>query len=772
MGRRGKWALAAAAALAVKAAAFWCLPVVRFPENFSAVLYARDGELLDAKIAPDGQWRFPPSGPPPEKLEAALLVQEDKRFYAHRGVDALALLRAARLNLARRRVVSGGSTLTMQVVRLARGDPPRTLSEKALEALLALRLEAALSKKEILSLYAARAPFGENVVGLEAASWRLFGRAPRRLSWAESCALAVLPNSPALIHAGRNRGVLLEKRNRLLRALRAAGKLDDLELSLALREPLPERPRSFPHAAPHLLETLAARRRGGRPLFLSTLDARLQRDVQEIVSRRSAALALRGIANAAALVVDNADGSVLAYVGNSRLGDLENSGYAVDVARRPRSPGSALKPFLYAAMMQDGELLPETLIPDVPTQYEGFMPENNDRRYRGAVRAKEALARSLNVPAVRLLREHGVARFCAQLQELGMTTLRRPPERYGLALILGGAEGSLWDLTGMYANLARSAARRKTGPLRILRGEALPAAAPFELGPGAAWLTLETLVDVVRPEDEARWRSFSSGQRIAWKTGTSVGFRDGWALGVDGARTVGVWTGNASGEGRADLTGTAAAAPILFDVFRRLGPGGWFPRPESSLTRLSVCRDDGRLPSRGCAVEAVWAPAGAPYAKTSADHRVVHLDPSGLWRVHEGCEAVGRMRHAVWFSLPPAQEYYYRRQHPEYRALPPWRADCRAADADGESPVAWVYPHAQAKLYIPVELDGAKSRTVFEAAHTRSNAVLHWHLDGRYLGRTRTIHQRALDVEPGRHAVTVVDELGNQATRTFEVLGL
>lgn len=769
MGLRGR----ALAALTALLAAAWAVPVVGFDEPWAAVLFDRSGRLIDAKAAADGQWRFPPRAAVPAKFAAALLIQEDRRFYFHPGVDPLGLARALRQDLARRRVVSGGSTITMQVVRLARKNPPRTLREKARELVLALRLERARSKKELLALYAAHAPFGANVVGLEAASWRLFGRGPERLSWAESCALAVLPNSPALVHAGRNRAALKAKRDRLLRALRAAGKIDALELSLALREPLPGEPRPFPHLAPHLLETLIARFPARPPRFETTLDAGLQRAAQEIVARRSEALALRGIAHAAALVLDNSDGSVLAYVGNSRSGDYETEGCAVDVIQRPRSTGSVLKPFLYSSMMQAGELLPETLVADVPTQFEGFSPENNDRRYRGAVPAREALARSLNVPAVRLLREHGVARFQEQLKALGMTTLKRAPEQYGLALILGGAEGTLWDLAGMYSGLARLASGRRDAvrPPRVLREDrGLSRAA--ELEPGAAWLTLEALVDVVRPEDEAHWRRFSGDRRIAWKTGTSVGFRDGWALGVDAARTVAVWTGNASGRGSPELTGTGAAAPILFELFNRLGPGGWFARPEAYLTRLSVCKDDGLLACGGCASETVWAPAGVPFETASPHHRLVHLDATGQWRVHEGCESVVLMRHEPWFVLPPAQEHYYRLQHPEYRTLPPWRADCRGPEAEGENPIAWIYPHAQTRLYIPTEFDGAKGRAVFEAAHAQPGAVLHWHLDGGYLGSTETIHQRALDIAPGRHVVTVVDGWGNQASRSFEVLGL
>ena len=278
-------------------------------------------------------------------------------------------------------------------------------------------------------------------------------------------------------------------------------------------------------------------------------------------------------------------------------------------------------------------------------------------------------------------------------------------------------------------------------------------------------------MDVARPETAAHWKRFAGAAPIAWKTGTSLGFRDGWAVGVDATRTVGVWTGNASGEGRPDLTGTGAAAPILFDIFNRLGPGGWFAVPEAGLTRLRVCRDDGFLPARDCPTEEVWAPAGLPFGRPSPHHRLVHLEGTGRWRVHAGCERVSDMTHRTWFILPPHQEHYYRSRHPEYRSPPPWRPDCRGPQAEGESPIAWLYPHARTRLFIPTELDGGRGRTVFEAAHSQRDAVLQWHLDGRYLGETETLHQQALDIPAGRHLVTVVDQWGNESARGFDVLG-
>ena len=431
------------------------LPEPLFDDAVSSVLEARDGSLLGARIASDGQWRFPGRDSVPGKYAAAVIAAEDQRFRWHPGVDPLALARAAWTNLRAGKVVGGGSTITMQVIRMSRGSRPRTYREKFVEAALALRLELGTDKDEVLALYAAHAPFGGNVVGLEAAAWRYFGRGPADLSWAEAAMLAVLPNNPGAVHPGRSRAELLEKRDRLLGRLQETGTIDAEELELALLEPLPDAPRPLPQVAPHLLQTLAAGDGGAGRRYASTLDAALQRLVGDVASRQSRSLASMGIRHLAALVVDNRTFEVVAYVGNSRWAVGEGTGHAIDLIRRPRSTGSILKPLLFARMLDAGEILPETLVPDIPSQFAGYRPENYDREFRGAVPARTALARSLNVPAVWMLRRHGVDRFYDFLRGMGMTTLHRPPGDYGLTLVLGGAEGTLWDITGMYANVAR-----------------------------------------------------------------------------------------------------------------------------------------------------------------------------------------------------------------------------------------------------------------------------------------------------------------------------
>lgn len=761
---------------------FWiCLPDPLFTAPTSAVLEARNGALLGARIATDGQWRFPMRDTVPSKYAAAVIAYEDKRFYRHPGVDPIATLRAIVSNVKRRRIVSGGSTLTMQVIRLARDHRDRTYGEKLVEMILALRLELGRSKAEILALYAANAPFGGNVVGLEAAAWRYFGRSADDLSWAEASMLAVLPNNPALIHPARNRDRLKEKRNGLLERLYRRGLLDEGTLRAALLEPLPEAPRPLPQLAPHLLETLTNSDPGGGPQrhrFATTLSLPVQRRVLAAVDRHGALLRGMGVENLAALVVDNQTFEVVAYVGNNGWSSHGLTGRAIDLIHRPRSTGSVLKPLLYARMLDAGEIVPATLIPDLPTQFAGFIPENYDRTFRGAVPARLALARSLNVPAVRMLKRHGVDRFYDYLVAAGLTTLNRPPRDYGLTLILGGAEGTLWDLTGVYANLAHLATRRPGDATELHRATVLLGGETATgrgagLSVGAAWLTLEALFEVVRPGIDEAWRSFAGSQRIAWKTGTSYGQRDAWAIGSSARYTVGVWAGNATGEGRSGLTGIGAAAPVLFDIFGSLDAAEWPERPEFALRRIDVCRDDGYLVNAGCEAVPSWAPVDSHFERTTPHHRIVHLDRTGNWRVNGRCEPVSEMTHQSWFVLPAGQEYYYRRHHPEYRPLPQLRADCRqyAGADEREDPVDLLYPAPGTRVYIPVELNGKRGRVVFEAAHRDPDAELFWHLDDRYLGLTRTFHEQAVYVGPGQHTVTVVDRDGNRATREFEVLG-
>ncbi|MDR3141073.1 MAG: penicillin-binding protein 1C [Tannerellaceae bacterium] len=764
---------------------FLIVPEELFPVSYSTLLYSSEEELLGARIAPDGQWRFPPSGSLPDKITACLTAYEDKRFFYHPGIDPASILRAVSLNVKSRKVVSGGSTITMQLARIARGNRNRNLYEKAVEAAWALYLESIHSKKTILNLYASHAPFGGNVVGIETASWRYFGRSAADLSWAESATLAVLPNSPALIHPGRNRRQLKEKRDRLLKILNNKGVLDDTEYGLSCMEPLPEAPLPLPDEAPHLLERLAVRGQGRR--LVSSVQYRLQKQTREIVDRYALQYSSNHIYNLAALVADVETGEVLAYAGNVSYPSDERKGNKVDVIVSPRSTGSILKPFLYAGMLHDGMILPTTLVSDVPLNINGFMPQNYNKTFYGAVPAHRAIERSLNVPLVRMLSQYNAGRFMTLLKQWGMTTLRFSEEHYGAALIVGGAEGTLWDLSGMYASMARtlSHCRRYGGrynPEDIRPLSPYPAVNehPVEsltdkrlkekpvLSAASIWFTLEAMSALNRPEEEADWQQFESMKQIAWKTGTSYGGRDAWAIGLTPRYVVGVWAGNASGEGRPGLTGVGNAAPVLFDIFSLLPGSAWFDMPYDELEKVAICRSSGHKASAICEpADTVYIPRAGLVSGVCPYHQLVHLSPDGQFRVNASCEPVDKIITRSWFALPPSQAYYYRNYHIDYIPLPPIRPGC---EQEQSRQLDIIYPEPNSTLYLPKGFTGEPERFVFRAAHTRPEAILYWHIDDEYLGETKDVHQMSCQLSAGNHILTIVDSWGSQAVRVIKAV--
>ncbi len=750
------------------------------------MLEDESGQLLSARIAADGQWRFP-VGEVPEKYATCVVAFEDKRFWWHPGVDPIRLLSALWTNLRQGRKVSGASTLTMQVIRLARGNPPRTWWEKAVEIFMATRLELTYSKREILRLYAAHAPFGGNVVGLEAACWRYFGKAPQALSWAEAATLAVLPNSPGLIHPGRNRMRLLQKRNRLLERLCREGKISLETCALAKEEPLPEAPLPLPNMAPHLLDRLSKNAVKGQGFRIRTYIRRAwQQQATAIAERWQALYQGNGIYNLAILVEEVSTGRILVYVGNAPGAGAEH-GEAVDIIAASRSTGSILKPFLYAMALEEGLILPGALLEDTPTQLGPYRPENFRADYDGAVPAHRALSRSLNVPFVRLLRDYGVEKFHFNLRQLGLSTFTKLPSHYGLSLILGGGEANLLEVTNAYAGMARRLGSWYVRNGRYSATDFAPALLsaddvppperlqqqPNGPGAGAIWHAFEAMQRLERPLGAGQWEHFQGSRRVAWKTGTSIGFRDAWAIGVNPRYAVGVWVGNADGEGRPGLIGIEVAAPILFEVFEFLPyDGRWFDPPYDDMARAAVCRQSGFRPGPYCEVDSAWIPRKGLHAPACSFHQLLHLSLDGQWQVSSACADPAQMRHLPWFVLPPRQEYYYVRRNPTYQPPPPWHPNCSAAAISLQHcPMQLIYPQELRRIYIPVDLDGQPSRVVFHLAHRRPNAEVFWHLDGAYVGSTRQFHQMALLPSVGMHTLTVVDEQGYRLEQAFEIIG-
>lgn len=721
----------------------FCLPRNLFKGvPYSTVVVDRHGELLGARVADDGQWRFPPCDSLPEKFVKALIEFEDHRFYSHCGVSIRAIGRAIMQNFRNGRVVSGGSTISMQVIRLSQ-QKPRTLWQKIVEMFMATRLELRYSKEEILKMYASHAPFGGNVVGIDAALWRYMGDDGAELSWAEAATLAVLQNAPSLIHLDKNRDALLVKRNRLLARLHENGDISTDDYELAIEEPLIGKPYPMPQYAPHLVEWYHKCEHGKHSQ--TNVDLALQRRVEEITNRWSRELRLSGIRDISAVITEVASGEVVAYVGNSDM-SYEREGKWVDVARAPRSSGSILKPLLYAAALQEGTILPSQLLCDVPTNFGGFSPKNFDGSYAGAIQADKALAQSLNIPSVHLLREFGTMRFAQKLKDCGLTSLTRPSEKYGLSLVLGGAEVRLVEIVSCYARMAACYADStayNTFPLRDRI--ALDA-------------TFDAMREVNRP-DQLDWRRVSSVQNVAWKTGTSYGSRDAWAVGVTPKYVVGVWAGNADGSSAPELTGARIAGPILFDLVGVLPFAEWFDEPKAVCgVKMTICRHSGHLAGRFCAdTTSVVLPKNAVKSKHCPYCCEVAVSLDGSRRVADRSEPT-EMR--SYFVLHPHMEYYYAKAHQEYIPLPP----LKEVAPNASQMMHIIYPSPNSAMSLSKQMDGSMGYLICKVAHTDGDAEIFWHIDNDYLGSTTDIHHMKIQPSAGYHRLTIVDNYGNSET--------
>ncbi len=759
------------------------LPAPLFREGYCTVLFDRNGQLLAATIAPDGQYRFPPSDSVPGKFATCLQLFEDAHFRYHPGVNPISLAKATYANIRAGRIVRGGSTLTMQLARMLHPKAERSIPNKLIEMVWALRLELGYSKDEILRMYAAHAPFGGNVVGLDAATWRYFGLSPGQLSWGQAAALAVLPNAPAAIYPGKATPAFLRKRNGLLRKLHLKGHIDSLTLSLALQEPLPEPPPPLPQRALQLLTHAINDGRHGQQIH-SSLEAHIQERAEEIVQTHAHELEAKQIYNLAAIIAEVRSGRIVAYVGNTPGLSNAREGY-VDAAAGRRSTGSLLKPFLYAAALQEGLILPQQLLADIPTKYGSYSPENASQRYSGAAPADMALARSLNVPAVRLLQEYGLDLFLKRLRSLGLRSLNRTAGHYGLTLILGGGESTLLELTGAYASMARTLniyndsgryIRNTIRPLTYLMRRDAPrekSASPIDENPplraGAIYCTMKALREVGRPDQEAGWTNFSSSRAVSWKTGTSRGGRDAWAISVNPDYVVGVWGGNAQGNAFVGSSGLQGAAPLMFHLWSLLPRSPWFRIPHDDLQEQAVCHHSGHAPSVACPeVDTILAPRVKRAHPPCPYHRMVHLDSTRRYRVNASCYPISAMRREPFFVLPPAMGWYYALRQP-YRQLPPWLDGC--GGEEGASPMQFIYPRQQnARLSVPRGLDGKPTAILFEVAHQEPETPLYWHLDERYVGQSRHKHQLSLQPDEGEHTLTVMDQEGHRESIRFWVL--
>lgn len=592
---------------------------IRVP--YSPVVYAKDGSVLHAFLSHDDKWRMKTELPEiTGELRKIIVYKEDKYFYYHFGINPVAVIRAAVSNMWRSKTTSGASTITMQVARLL-APKERTYANKLVEMFRALQLEWQFSKEEILQLYLNLVPYGGNVEGVKSASVLYFGRLPEQLSLAQVVTLAIVPNRPTSLHLGKNNPLLTQERNKWLRRLLTDKQFTATDIRDARNEPLQTKRTNPPTFAPHLAYRLKATYPDSARM-VTTVDRSVQWQVQQLTYNYHRRLKRFRIHNAAVLVVDNKTREVIAYVGSPDFSDERNAGQ-VDGVRAVRSPGSTLKPLAYALGIDAGKLTPKTVLTDVPTAFAGYQPENFDRTYHGNVTAEKALAFSLNIPAVKVLAQTGVPVLIEKLKQAGFTQIRKDENKLGLSVILGGCGVTLEELTGLFAAFANEGT---FAPLKLIapsqpsskgkgffnslpmgegQGGAFSADRGWEgalISPSAAFMLHEILTQATRPDLPNHYQSNYHIPKIAWKTGTSYGRRDAWSMGYNARYTVGVWVGNASGEGIRELTGADIATPLLFNIFNTIDYNSterWFAAPRQMGFRL-VCAESGLVPSEHC----------------------------------------------------------------------------------------------------------------------------------------------------------------------------
>lgn len=777
---------------------YYVLPNPLFDKPPSPVLFAKDGQLLAARVAKDGQYRFTQNTPVPFKFKACALTFEDQYFYIHPGINPSSVIRALIINIKSRKIVQGASTISMQVARLALEMEERSRFNKFTEAIATIIIEIQYSKDEILALYAHNAPFGGNVVGLETAAWRFFQTSAENLSWGQTAALAVLPNAPAYIYPGKNENLLRKKRDFLLQKLHNRGFIDSTQLQLAILEPLPSPAKLLPRYAPHLIDH-ALNENPNCTYIQSTIDYNLQLLSENVIQAHAERLSANRIHNAAALIAHIPSATVRAYIANIPGLDNKNNGFVNNITSN-RSCGSLLKPFLYAAMMDQGLLLPTQLLPDLPVDYAGFKPQNSTLTFYGAVPANDALRASLNIPFVTLLKDYGIDNFLTIMRKWGITTFNHNAEHYGLALILGAPEASLYELTAAYASMARSLLVDSTDKTKTLIHETLSSNYPPSVIPlsyrlnelensnalqnarahptpaptsnGANYITIKELQAIERPEPGKGWKAYHSTatRPVAWKTGTSYGNRDAWAIGITGEYAIGVWVGNSTGRGQAGNAGHEQAGAILFDLVRNIPEQKQYKRPIHATQIRSVCKKTGHPPAQCCKERTdIITLKGPSLVEPCPYHKTVYTNKEQTHQVNPKDYHYAQIRDTVYFILPPRQAFYYKKFNPDYRTPPPFVNNEK--HNQNIKLLQFIYPHSNnALLAVTRGTDALPQPITFKATHADPTATLHWHLDDSYLGATKEPHEMPITPSIGKHQMRIIDPAGNEETVSFSVI--
>ncbi len=692
--------------------------------KYSRLILSGDGKLLNASLSTDQQWRMKAELQEVNPLLIKTLIyKEDRWFRFHPGVNPVAIARALWQNVSHGKRVSGASTITMQVARML--EPrERTLFNKLIECFRAFQLEMHCSKNEILGLYINLLPYGGNVQGVKAASFLYFGQEPQALSLAQVVTLAIIPNDPNHLNLGRHNTAIVKQRNIWLKKLGTYHLFEQKAMLDAIDEPLTARRYEAPKLVPHLARLLAARY-PAKPVIHTFIDVRLQDFIENTVSNEVMMYRGMGVGNAAVVLVDNRKHAVVAYVGSA--GFLENQYQGqVDGAASLRSPGSALKPFLYALAMDRGFITPKTILQDIPQNFNGYRPQNYDETFRGRLPASQALALSLNIPAVDLANRVGADLFNEKLSRGGLKWIGARRKSLGLSVVLGGCGVTLSELTSLYSSLACGGMNYR---LKFTTDDA--AQAPVVLfSPQSSWMITEILTGLKRPDLPNNFENSVNLPHIAWKTGTSYGRRDAWSIGYNPEYTVGIWVGNFDGTGVPELSGADFATPILFKIFNYLAYNqkpAWFKRPAGLDFRL-VCAESGLPPSEGCNTLVMddYIPAVSPNRK--CDHQVpVFVNEAGNMSYCRSCLPSAGYRTDYFPNMSPGLIAFYEDEQIPYRKIPPHNPQCNRV-YHNDSPV--ITSLTEGKEYILYA--GAKQQLQLAFTATSDVNKVYWYINDKF----------------------------------------
>jgi len=733
----------------------WLYPLHTGRLTYSTVVLSSDGSIMSAFLSRDDKWRIQIRKEDiPESLKKAFIYKEDKYFYYHPGVNLIALMRAFFQDLRARKVVSGASTITMQVARMLNPEP-RTFFNKFKEIFRALQLEMHYSKQEILEMYFNLLPYGGNVEGIKAASMIYLHKLPIYLSPAEIATLMIVPNSPNHYKFGNNGTAIISGRDKWLKRFGKAGLFKDAEIQQALSEPLFAKRVEIPKIAPQFCIELAEKYKG-QSYIQTNIDLDMQKKAQNVLTEYVQKLSLYNITNAAVLIVRNKDHAVMAYVGSANFNDDAHQGQ-VDGVDALRSPGSALKPFLYALAFDQGLATPKTILYDVPYNFSGYEPLDYDRIFRGKVTVEDALLNSLNVPAVKMLSNMDIATYINVLENGGCHSLVSQQKKLGLSLVLGGCGIKLKELTGLYVSLANGG---QFSQLRYTKEQ--PETKPVQLfSQESAFMISHILTEMERTDVPANLDDAEHFPKIAWKTGTSYGHHDGWCVGYTDKYTVGVWTGNFNASESPELSGASCAVPLMTQIFSTLSvynDFNWLRFPPHLGIRW-VCSETGKIPSSYCTnqVPDYYIPGVSP--NDACDHmKMVYTDEKGTISYCRNCMPKTGYVEKLYPSYPPEMIAYFELYKIPYKKIPPHNPECTRVYTEKslaiQSPVSGMQ-------YILMKDESHKIMLKCNAGNDVT--TIYWYVNDKYYGKSKPDESLFFTPDAGSVKVSCTDDKGRTA---------